>query len=141
MDVGKLTEYANFKKDIKKREKQLKIDKKKVEAQDKEILEMFTKAGMTEIRLGGTLIYLKTQTWAGAMDLEDTFDEKGNPVKDYARACTALRESGLGEFVKEGFNTMTVSAEIRRLLKTVDGVPDNLENNMKISDKYSVCVR
>lgn len=140
MDIAKIAAYAKFKKDVDARAAKVKLDRKKLEEDGKEILVMFTEAGITSMNVAGYPVYLSETIWASAPDMEDTFDEKGKPVKDYARACKALKEMGLGDFVKEGFNSQSISAEIRRMNESDEGIPEHLEKNLKISSKYSVNV-
>jgi len=141
IDMAKIQEYADRKQDIKARDKRLKEDKKKLESLEKKILNMFTEAGLKQIKTTRNTVFIATQLWASAPDIEGEYDYKGDPVKDYERACRALKDCGMGQFVKEGFNSQTLSSEIRAMAKSEEGVPEHLAENLKITERFYVKVK
>tara|TARA_R100000951_G_scaffold39885_1_gene33663 strand:- start:192 stop:677 length:486 start_codon:yes stop_codon:yes gene_type:complete len=78
--------------------------------------------------LGKSTIYVHSQIWAKAKSSKED-------------ACEALKSVGLHEFVKEGFNTSTVSAYVREELKEGNELPQAVKDAFKVDESVSLRAR
>ena len=107
---------------------------------ENEMLESFRNKGIDDIHVDGRVcVYLSRQLWAKVVD--------GN----HARACTALRAAGLDDLIEEKFNTNTLSAYVRELVKGHEDdppdtplstyLPPSFQGAIDVTEKHSVKTR
>ena len=102
------------------------------------LIEQFADDGIRNVNLNGHTVYVQAQLWA-------------SPVEgDYERACDALVEAGLAEFVGRRFNSNTLSAWVREHVRDERGdYPEQLDEHLpvaflgsiKAEKKWSVRIR
>lgn len=102
------------------------------------LIEQFADDGIRHINLNGHTVYVQAQLWASPVD------------GDYERACDALEQSGLSEFVGRRFNSQTLSAWVREHVRDERGdYPEQIDEHLPIAflgsikaeKKWSVRVR
>jgi hypothetical protein len=123
--LDRFVEVTNELRELDNRSKELRSER---EGLEQELLSEFEELGSSSIRLQGKTVYVHRQLWANARD------------GDYDRACAALIEAGLGEFVQERFNTQTVSAYVRELDQKGEDLPPELEETLTVAERFSVRV-
>ncbi len=95
-------------------------------------LDRMIESGTQSVNTHGVTLYIHRQMWANPVDGDKT------------RACAALVEAGLGEFVKPSYNRNTVSAFYRELARDNDwDKPDDLlveclKGALTLTDVYQV---
>lgn len=142
MDTKKIKEFVKLnqrKKDLESEAKSVGAEMRKLET---ELLEQFAEDGVSNINLDGVTVYTHSQLWAGAKD------------GDYERACEALREEGLGDYVQERFNANSISAWVREYVRelqeekpdldTEDAstwLPGRLKDTISVAEKFGLRMR
>lgn len=105
---------------------------------EERLKDAFQEESIQSVRIDGHTVYLRRELWAGAPknDAGDT---------DTERACEALRRAGVGHFVKEGFNSMTVSAWVREFdqdpITKMPILPPELGDDLRVTERYGVRTR
>lgn len=140
MDIGKMNTYVVASRRVKELEVELKEAKGERDGMQEEIVEHMIQAGVQHIKVGGFTIYLHTQLWASAPDVADPITGKVYS-KDFDTAVEALEAHGYGEFIETKFSTARVSALIRELDRSEEGIPLELARNLKITEKVQPRVR
>jgi len=131
--VDKLTEWV----ELEKRRRELKEELAQIEERQKEleepVMDFMAQMGLERVRINGMTVYIRRELWAGAVD------------GDYEKACKALKEAGLGDYVQERFNTQSLSAYIREADKEEGGweanVPPVLRDAIKVTEKFRLQAR
>jgi hypothetical protein len=157
MDIERVKLYASKMAERRELDKMVTALKAELAVLEAELLEAYAEEGMQSARVeteyGVWNVGPRSQLWATA---PDGSDEEG---KDYERGCRALEAVGWGDFVQRRFNTMTLSAHVRELVKsgiatleqTEDGrlylkpisIDDDfspLADGIKITEKFSLSV-
>jgi len=140
MDTAKLARFVEIEKARRELETRLEELKAERATLEEELLRQFQESGIDSMRVDGMTVYLKREIWAGAKD------------GDYERACRALREAGLDQYVQERFNTQSLSAYVReqaRLLADDTAGPDEilavlpepLRDAISVTEKFSLRTR
>jgi len=102
----KFIKLDNEKKKLKKRLEEIESQKKTLQ---QDLIENLLDKEMTKISIAGKTVYINSIVRAKILDRE--------------QAITALREAGYHEFIKENFNTNSISALLRELQES-EGIPE-----------------
>ena len=140
LDLGELQRYVSMDLEIKELEakaKELKKEKDKIEEQ---LIDGMVDAGIQNMKIGDRTVYIRTQLWASAPDLEDPMT--GEVVgKDWDTALAAMKAYGYSNMIETRVNPQRISSLIRELDDTEEGIPDGLAESHKISEKVQLIVR
>lgn len=96
---------------------------------EKRVLEHLSEQGIQSMRVDGFTVYLHHTLWAGAAD------------GDWDRACAALRAAGLGQFVAERFNIMTLSSWVRERAAASEPLPEPFEGAIAVREVFRARAR
>ena len=130
MDIDRLREYVRLKRRQKELDAELKALGQEIDQMQETLLETFAQDGVTSMTVDGSTVYLHRQLWAGAAE---------GITRD--QMCEGLRETGLGHFVHEAFNTQTLSSWVRDLEREGEELPPDLEGLMALREVYQLRVR
>lgn len=109
INMTALRRFAELSKRKSKLDGDLEETKKEMAKLEEMILKDFENNSIDNMKVDGMTIYHHSQVWASAKD------------KDTDTACKVLKEfEQTSSFVKENFNTQTVSAWVRERLKAVE---------------------
>lgn len=138
--MDKLARFVEIEKEI--RDLKARLDTLTNERSELEevLLRQFEESGVNSMRINGMTVYPMRQLWAGARD------------GDYERACQALRDAGLSDYVHERFNVQSLSAYVREQAKTLLGpeagpdeiigvLPEPLRDAISVTEKFSLRTR
>ena len=109
MNTARIKKYVELNRRKNELRDDLAATQSEIDALMPEILEDFGDSGISNVNIDGYTVYLTAQLWASPQG------------GDYERACDALIEAGLGEFVGRRFNTQTVSSWVREHIRGEDG--------------------
>lgn len=132
-----LAHRANLETTKRQLEADLETTKEAIKVADEQLLEEWAERGVSSMKAHGFTFYLSLQLWAG---------HKG----DKAATVRALKRNGLKEVVREDYNTQTLSAVIRGMVKEANlppgaepeqALPPKLAKYVKISEVQKVGVR
>lgn len=130
MDVDRLRKYVMHRRRQRELEAELAEVKDEANALEQYLLEDFAEAGIDRMTIEGQTIYLHRQLWAQV------------PAGvEKAEVIEAMKDAGVDHFVREDFNTQTVSAWLRELEREGEEVPTELEGLLESSERYSLRVR
>jgi len=102
-----------------------------------EVMEVFQERGINKLTINSQTLYLHSQYWAGYKN-------------DKTSAVEALKEAGLSEYIKETYNTHSLSAYIRDLIREYENeqgeplldaeevLPPALREEVKVTEKISL---
>jgi hypothetical protein len=98
------------------------------------IMEEMAAEGVPQVRVdvpdvGKITVYLRREIWAKCVD------------GDWMRACAALKDAGLGEFVEARYNTTSFSAYLRELDRDGQPLPEPLVGAIDAEERHSVRTR
>jgi hypothetical protein len=125
-----LQRYAALHRRRTELEVQLRAVNDQIDALQPTLMDDFSRQGITSLTVDGRTVYLHRRTWATVRQ-----------GVDRREVVDVLRSSGLGHFVSETFNTNTLSAYVRELEEEGEGLPDELDRVVKVSEVYSLRVR
>jgi hypothetical protein len=97
---------------------------------EQELLDEFAQQGVDNIRVDGHTVYLHRQTWASPSTGHDSTD-----------VVAALKAAGLDHMVAERYNSNTLSAYVRELVREDAELPASLQAVVQTTDKFSLRVR
>lgn len=101
-DIRTVRKYAQLENRRAELDDELKAVKAQLADLEPAVLSYFQRQGMQSTKMEGRTLYLKRELYAGRADgIESEF------------ACEALKSAGLGEFVREGIVTNSLSALLR----------------------------
>jgi hypothetical protein len=133
MDMATLKRFVELSIDIKEKSTALKALEREKRELEEPITNMLAEDGIASIKILGYTVYLHTQIWVGAKDM---VSEEGEVVgKDYGSSIYALKQAGHADLIETRFSTQRVSALIREMDKSEDGIPEILQENLKITEK------
>ena len=150
LDFDRLREFVAMNTHVKALDEELTCAKASLEELKQGILDRFAEAGVGSVRIDGKTVYTHRQLWAGRADAvgpngRPILDEKGRPMKvGDEEFIPAIRDAGLGHFVKETVNTQTLSAWARELDEDEGGMPvlpPELVGKVSVTEKFDVRVR
>ena len=126
MNPDKLKKYIQLNDEIKElKQRQIELTLSKDELQDEIFTEM-EESGISNMKMDGRTIYLHKQTWVRA--------------NDKTEACAYMKEHGLEDYVKEDFNTNSLSAYYREMEKSDEPLPDGFDKVFNVNPTFSVRV-
>lgn len=129
INVEQMRRYVELTKRKRQAEGELDELKKELSRLETKLLEDFERAGVDSMRIDGMTVYPHRQLFANARD------------GDKERAVEALRACGLDDYVKEQFNTQSLSAYVRELDELEEPLPPPLAEALDIHEKYTLRVR
>ena len=117
---------------LSRKKKELKGELKNIEDElssyEEGVMTYFEKNGIQNIKKNGMTIFLKRQLWAGK--------EEGITG---AEAVEALKEAGLDDYI--GPSTQGLSAYLRELDANGEGIPQELQGKIKLTEKITISTR
>ena len=100
------------------------------------VLDELIEADTQRITIDGATVHIRKETWAKVVTNEgESLDEA------YERATRALRECGLDQYVNTRFNTHSLSAYVREVIREGDEIPLEFEGAIQVTDAMKVGVR
>ena len=121
-----VAEYAQKTEQRRKLDAESKRLATEIAALDEQLVEQFAQAGIQNIKTAtGQTVSLRREIFAKL-----TGDQK--------KSYTALRRAGLGDFIKEGVNTQTLSAYVRELEEVL---PKGLQPYIDVTEVYRMRMR
>lgn len=123
--INKIVDLDDRRRELEAQLKEIKEERSKLEA---EVLDQFAEAGIDNIKVGGRTVYLRKDTYCSPVD------------GDKERSAIYLKNNGLGMFVSESFNSLTVSAWVRERIAE-DNLPDDFKDYFKVSDTFKIMTR
>lgn len=130
MDTARLREYARLRRAQKDREAEAAAIKAEADVMEQELLEAFAEDSIQSMNIDNTTIYLSRTLWAKVEDGVATEE-----------VIETLRDAGLGHFVKEGYNSTTLSAWMRDLEREGQPLPDELAGVLGTYEKFQLKTR
>lgn len=140
-DMDKVRRYVALKKRADELDAELKDVKNRMAELEPEVETFFMDNGIQKQSVDGRTVYIATEVWASAGG-------------DKQAACDALKESGLGEYVSDNFNSQSLSAWVREQYKewqaenplgTIEEFKATLhpkmQESIKISETHKIKVR
>lgn len=119
---------------LKKKLDNIKEQREKIE---EILMEKMSENGIQNINAGDRTIYIHRQYWAGAK-------------KEREQLVQALKDIGMQDYVKENYNTHSISAWVRERIEEyenendtvvddpIEVLPEELQEEMKISEKVQL---
>lgn len=129
LDIEKLKQFVRLSEQKSELEGALEVVKKNLAELEPEILEGFEELGAQNMNIDGRTVYIHSQIWAGSVD--------GNTQA----LVDSLKANGHGDLVKEQYNSNTLSAWVRELLKNGEEIPAPIQPHINITEKFSVRTR
>lgn len=129
VDIERTRRYVELTKRKRQAEDDLDEVKKELARLEGQLLEDFEHAGVDSMRIDGHTVYPHRQLFANARD------------GDKERAVEALRACGLHDYVKEQFNTQSLSAYVRELDELEEPLPQPLADALDVYEKFTLRVR
>lgn len=140
MDLQVMQDYVSRQikaKALEAEAKQLKAENAKVEEQ---LIDAMIDANIQNLKIGDRTVFIRTQLWASAADVVDEITGE-NLGKDWPGAIAVLESAGYGSLREERVNSQRLSALVRELEASEDGIPPEFEESLKISEKVQLVVR
>lgn len=129
VDFSKARKFVTLSARIKALEAEVAKLKQDREVLKTDLMDQLVEAGSNKIVVDGATVYIHQQLWAKPKN------------GDYESAIAALRLCGLGDLVKETFNTNQLSAVIREMKREDRQIPEALEATIETTDTYDLRVR
>ncbi len=126
--VALLQEFVNMDKQKRELDTDLKQIKKRLEELEPVLLDQLAQAGIQNMKIDGVTVYILRQLWAQALASNEEI-------------CEALRAAGLQDYVKEGYNSQSISAYFRELEKQDEPLPSELAGKIGTTEKFSLRTR
>jgi len=130
MDMERIREYIRLRRLQKEREAEAETIKDQADQIEQQLLEEFAVAGVQNMSVDGTTVYLQRQVWA-QVDQAYTKEE----------VIDRLRQSSLDHFVRESYNTNTLSSWLRDLEREDEPLPPALDGVIRPFEKYQLRTR
>lgn len=141
MDFAKLRRFADLTERKKAIEAEEKAIKAEMDALEPVIIEEMADAGMQNAKINGRTYYINRRLFA-------------NPAEghDKISVSAALRDAGLGDYVSETYNSNSLAAYVRQLVKEGDAeslsteemrelLPEPLRGVLTVGDTYLLASR
>lgn len=140
LNLGELTRFVELDSRIKKLDAELKELKKERDAMEEPLIDGLVDAGIQNLNVAGHTVYIRTQLWASAKDIVDPLT--GEAIgKDWNSALAAVQATGHADLIETRINSQRLSALVRELDDTEDGVPEIMRENLNISEQIKLVVR
>lgn len=123
--VKRLQHLDDEKRDLEVRLKEISEERKGLE---QEVLDLFAEAGISSMKVDGRTVSLRRELWASPLDGQ----------KDVA--CEYLKNNGLGVYVNETFNSLSISAYVRERVEN-DDLPAGFTDFFNVTEKYKIVTR
>ncbi|HKL42083.1 MAG TPA: hypothetical protein VJ962_05860 [Clostridia bacterium] len=128
--------YAILDKEKRELKDQLDEIKEEMNKVEEKLLKFFEKKGISNINIAGRTVYIHRQLWAGYKN-------------NMEQAVVALKKAGLNDYVRENFNTHSLSAYFREVYRDreeeSEGVIDpeeildpDLKEEIKLSERVQL---
>ena len=125
----RVNEYAALTQAIRDIEDDLKRRKDELRRTEERLLETFAQDGIRNMKTAaGQTIYLNRELFARL-------------VGDTDQAHTALRQAGLGDFIKPMVNAQTLRAYVREKEESEEEMPEGLQPYIDVTEVYRLRVR
>jgi hypothetical protein len=146
--IDQVKQFVALTKLKKQQEEALDETKAKLMALEAELLPQFEANGVDKLKADGMTVFLFSQKWAGV-----TKDGPEATPEERQRAVQALKDAGLGVYVKEDFNTQSLSAYVREALaqaplevqmdpsRWFEVLPHTFEGAISVTEKVSLRTR
>lgn len=130
MDLDKLRDFVRIKRRIAELDSQLRSAKDEADRLQESLLEEYAQEGIPSITIDGMTVYMHRSIWA-------------SPAEGISndRFVGTLKSVGLDHFVKETYSSQTLSAYVRELMKEEESLPEELEEAIRVTEKYSLRTR
>lgn len=136
IDDSLLKRYIEVHDIIVEHEDDIDVLKEEKNLLEQDLIELFSQAGISNIKIEGRTITLSTQYWAKMRENEDGRSTSREGV------VKALRSLGLDDFIiLETFSSQKVSSYIRELVEKDQEIPEELAESMVIAPKHTIKVR
>lgn len=136
------TKLLQIDQDIADAEEMLKAMKEERAVVESQIIEQWSDIGTTKTTINGRTIYIKRSLQV-------------NPTEGREGVIQALENSGLGDYIKEDYNTNSLKSYITGLAKDlaaergmelsteeiIEALPPDLANSISLFEKYQVVTR
>ena len=121
-----VSEFVDLTKQRRDLEAQVNVLKTELAAREERLVEEFGQAGIQNVKTAtGQTVSLRREVYAKL-------------VGDQKKSYTALRRAGLGDFIKEGVNTQTLSAYVRELEEVL---PKGLQPYIDVTEVFRMRMR
>ena len=126
---NRVNEYAAQTQAIRDLEADLKRRKEELARKEERLLDAFARDGIQNMKTAaGQTVYLNREVFARL-------------VGDTKKAHTALRRSGLGDFIKATVNAQTLRAYVREKEESEEELPKGLQPYIDVAEVYRLRVR
>lgn len=127
LDMKALRLFTSLEKTKKGLESELKSTKDELSRLESQLLPQFEAGGMQNATVNGRVVYVHSQLWAGVAE--------GHTREELVEA---LKDHGMGDMVKENFNTQTLSAWLREKVDAEEQIAPELDKLIKRSEVFSL---
>ena len=125
----RVNDYAQLVMGIRELEAQLKTHKEELAKREERLLENFSRDGIQNMKTAtGQTVYLNREVFARL-------------VGDTKKSHTALRQAGLGDFIKATVNAQTLRAYVREKEESEEEIPKGLQPYIDVAEVYRLRVR
>ena len=125
----RVNDYARQVGVIRELEAQLKTHKEELAKREERLLEKFSRDGIQNMKTAtGQTVYLNREVFARL-------------VGDTENAHTAIRQAGLGDFIKATVNAQTLRAYVREKEESEEEIPQGLQPYIDVTEVYRLRVR
>lgn len=150
MNISRLQRFVELELQRRRLEEDLKANREEAGPLERELLQEFAADGVQNLRINGVLVYVQRELWAGIVR-DDPERDRATP-EELARAVEALKDAGLDDYVKETFNTQSVSAYVREQVRNAGldtaepaamyaALPSAFAGTISVSEKFSLRTR
>ena len=125
----RVNDYARLVGVIRELEALLKSHKDELARKEERLLDTFAQDGIRNMKTAaGQTVYLNRELFARL-------------VGDTEQAHTAIRQAGLGDFIKPTVNAQTLRAYVREKEESEEEMPEGLQPYIDVSEVYRLRVR
>ena len=130
MDMARVREYVRLRRQQRERETETEAIKEQADQIEAQLLEEFAVDGVQSMSVDGMTVYLSRQLWASIPD-----------GVEKEQVIDGLKSAGLEHFVRENYNTQTLSSWMRDLEREDESLPEPLQGLLTGSERYNLRVR
>jgi hypothetical protein len=128
---------------LKKRKREISAENreigKRLEVLVPRLLDQYEAAQTKSVRTNEGLVYLTRKGWARI--IRDDPDRKEITDEERQRALDALRRAGLERYLKEDYNTQSLSAYLRELIENGEELPPELKGAISFETEWDLGVK
>lgn len=122
-----LKEFSDIENQEDELEAKLKVLKDRKKMLIDPILDNMIDEGIDNIRINGRTIYIKSEIWAKVLDKEKALD--------------VLKEAGMDEYIRTGYNHQSLSAYVREQIKNGEELPEAFKGVIGANETQKVVSR